>query len=141
MNKQQIKKAVAHIVQQHETRDPYRIVCNLGYQILFEHLGSVYGYFSNFCRVKLIHINRDIDEDLWPFICAHELAHSILHTDTGTHAMNAHSLLMTAGIEREANQFAVELLLPDEMIREHANIGIYDLCKISGIPAELAWLK
>lgn len=142
MNHAQIKKTVNDLVIRYQTRDPFCIACALQYQILFEHLGRVYGYFSCFNRTPLIHINRDIGESLWPFVCAHELGHSLLHAHTaGTHAFNDNSFLMNAGIEREANQFAVELLLPDEFLEDHPDMGIYNLCHLVGIPKELAWMK
>lgn len=141
MNHAQIKKLVNDLTIKHQTRDPFRIACAMQYQILWERLGCVYGYFSHFNRTSLIHINRDINEAFWPFVCAHELGHSLLHSDAGTHTFNANSFLMNAGIEREANQFAVELLLPDDYLEDHPDMGIYTLCHIVGIPKELAWMK
>ena len=49
--------------------------------------------------------------------------------------------LNTDRIEREANTFAVELLLPDSFIRENEGCSIYQLARLRGVPEELVGLK
>ncbi|HDR4858181.1 TPA: ImmA/IrrE family metallo-endopeptidase [Bacillus cereus] len=46
-------------------------------------------------------------------------------------------------LEIEANTFAVELLLPDEMISEYqdTNLSIQEIAEIYGIPESFARLK
>ena len=47
----------------------------------------------------------------------------------------------TDKIERIANTFAVELLLPDTYLKENADTSIYDLARIKDIPAKFINLK
>lgn len=73
------------------------------------------------------------------FVCAHELGHAVLHPGLNTPFMKANTLLSTDRIEREANTFAVELLMPDELIQEYQTI--YEAAVACGVPAEIASLK
>ena len=136
-----IKKLVNGIVDRHNTRDPFRIAAENNIYILYEELGKNLGYFSNLFRIKTIRINDYADQFLQPFICAHELGHALLHPHAGTHAFNRNSFIANCKIEKEANQFAVELLFPDELIAGHPEIDIYNLARTFGIPYQLVYLK
>ena len=46
-----------------------------------------------------------------------------------------------AKAERIANTFAVELLLNDMYLREHADFSMYELAKMRGVPDEHVQLK
>lgn len=136
-----IKRFVNDIEYHHDTRDPFRIAAEYDIHILYEELGKNLGYFSNLFRIKTIRINNHADPFLQPFICAHELGHALLHPHAGTHAFNRNSFIANCKIEKEANQFAVELLFPDELIAGHPEIDIYNLARTFGIPYQLVYLK
>ncbi|MGU9502758.1 ImmA/IrrE family metallo-endopeptidase [Bacillus paralicheniformis] len=53
------------------------------------------------------------------------------------------TLFSTNKIEAEANIFAVELLIPDNVLHEYRNMNysIYDIARIHGVPSELCRLK
>lgn len=136
-----IKRFVNDIAYHHDTRDPFRIAAEYDIHILYEELGKNLGYFSSLFRIKTIRINDHADPFLHPFICAHELGHALLHPYAGTHAFNRNSFIANCKIEKEANQFAVELLFPDELIAGHPEIDIYNLARTFGIPYQLVYLK
>lgn len=136
-----IKKFANDIANIHDTRNPFRIAAENNIHILYEELGKNLGYFSNLFRIKTIRINDHADPFLQPFICAHELGHALLHPHAGTHAFNRNSFIANCKIEKEANQFAVELLFPDELIAGHPEIDIYNLARTFGIPYQLVYLK
>ncbi|WP_302758820.1 ImmA/IrrE family metallo-endopeptidase [Dialister invisus] len=136
-----IKKLVNGIVDRHNTRDPFRIAAENNIYILYEELGKNLGYFSNLFRIKTIRINDHADPFLQPFICAHELGHALLHPHAGTHAFNRNSFIANCKIEKEANQFAVELLFPDGLMSSHPETDIYNLARTAGIPHQLVYLK
>lgn len=136
-----IKRFVNDIAYHHDTRDPFRIAAEYDIHILYEELGKNLGYFSNLFRIKTIRINNHADPFLQPFICAHELGHALLHPHAGTHAFNRNSFIANCKIEKEANQFAVELLFPDDLIAGHPEIDIYNLARTFGIPNQLVYLK
>ena len=86
---------------------------------------------------------RPFDETLQRFTCAHELGHSLLHHDINTTFLKSKTLFSTSKIEREANTFAVELLMPDTYLYEleDTNLTIYDAAKMYGVPKEVSNLK
>lgn len=136
-----IKRFANDIADIHDSRNPFRIAAENNIHILYEELGENLGYFSQLFRIKTIRINNLADPFLQPFICAHELGHALLHPHAGTHAFNRNSFIANCKIEKEANQFAVELLLPDELIAGHPEIDIYNLARTFGIPYQLVYLK
>ncbi|WP_425057663.1 hypothetical protein SCACP_21830 [Sporomusa carbonis] len=75
------------------------------------------------------------------FVCGHELGHAIKHSDMNTPFLKRHTLFSTDKIERQANTFAVELLLPDEILREYSDCSLYNIAKNVGIPDKLIDLK
>ena len=136
-----IKRFANDIANIHDTRNPFHIAAENDIHILYEELGKNLGYFSNLLRIKTIRINNHADPFLQPFICAHELGHALLHPHAGTHAFNRNSFIANCKMEKEANQFAVELLFPDELIAGHPEIDIYNLARTFGIPYQLVYLK
>lgn len=137
-----IKSMVNQLVKKYGTNDPFKIAKYMGILVVFEPLGSALGYYSKHFRVPIIHINQDADIKTQIFICGHELGHAVQHPDTNTSFLKIHTLFSTDKLEIEANTFAVELLLPDELFAENnACFTIYDAFKEQGVPEELLSLK
>lgn len=101
---------VDELIKSNKTNCPFKIAKNLGIEILYEDLGSTWGYYSKIFRMRFIHINENATEDQKKFICAHELGHVILHPDAHTPFLKKHTLFSTEKIEIEANFFAIQLL-------------------------------
>lgn len=137
------KETARKLVKKYNTNDPFYIANRIGILVLFEPLGSIYGYYNYYKRIKMIHINDQLDETLQRFTCAHELGHALLHHDINTTFLKSKTFFSTEKIEREANTFAVELLMPDEYLYElrDTNLTIYDAAEMYGIPKEVCTLK
>lgn len=123
------------------TSDPFRICEQKGIHIIYENLGGIMGYFNEFKRIKIIHLNQSLRSEEENFVCAHELGHALLHPNVNTPFLKRHTLFSVDKIEREANAFAVELLLPDEILKEYAECSLFQLGQIFGIPSKLIELK
>lgn len=136
-----IKDIVLGLVKRHKTNDPFRIAAERNIHIVYESLGSTMGYFSRDFRIGFIHINQNLSSDEQRFVCGHELGHGVMHPDINTPFLKRHTLFSTSKIEREANTFAVELLLPDDVLREFNDCSIYSIAANRGIPPELVNLK
>jgi Zn-dependent peptidase ImmA (M78 family) len=136
-----IKMIVEKLINEHGTNDPFAIADNLNIIILRPDMHNVLGFFSRYNRTKFIHLNNDIPENLKKFVCAHELAHAIMHPDANTPFLKRCTLLSTLKIERQANTFAVECLMTDSLLREYSYCGMYNLAASLGIPIELIDLK
>ena len=139
-----IRKKVQQLIRRHGTNDPERLARTMGINVIYIDLGgSVYGTYLKYKRVKTILIDAErTPEHLRRFVLAHELGHAVCTPDANTSWISAYTLaLNTDRIEREANTFAVELLLPDSFIRENEGCSIYQLARLRGVPEKLAELK
>lgn len=134
-----IKKTALMVAKKYKTTCPFQISDYKNIPVLIEPLGSVYGYTHTYKRTPIIHINSELDEPMQRFVCAHELGHAVLHPNANTPFLRANTLFSIDRIEREANKFAVELLMPDELLREYQTI--YEAAKACSVPIELARLK
>ena len=75
------------------------------------------------------------------FVCSHELGHALQHPRTNTPFLREKTLFSVDKIEVEANRFAVELLMTDDLLREYNYLSIYDVAKIANVPHEVVHLK
>jgi len=114
-----IKSMVNRLCKKYDSRNPFDIAKQMGVSVVFEHLGTIRGYYQRAYRNKIIHINTDSDERQQFFTCAHELAHSILHPNLNTPFLREKTLFSVSKLEIEANKFAVEMLYPDESFMEY----------------------
>lgn len=138
-----IKEYVLNIVKKHGTTNPFEIAKRKNIIVLFEDLGNTLGFYNTYKRFKFIHINNRIDETTQRFVCAHELGHALLHPKANTPFLRNKTFFSVDRLEIEANTFAIELLLSDEMISEYqdTNLSIQEVAEIYGIPESFARLK
>lgn len=136
-----VKKIAVRTAAHYHTWNPYEIARARGVQIIYAPLKSVLGYYTKYKRVQCIILNDNISHPLQRFVCAHELCHSICHANLNTQWLRKNTLVSTDRIEREANTFAVELLLPDDILREYPGCPIECLGQSVGIPRHLVTLK
>ncbi len=138
-----IKHGVTQLIKIYGTNDPYEIASQKNILVLFEQLADTLGYFNTYKRIRFIHINSDLDDTSQRFTCAHELGHALLHPKVNTPFLRKNTLFSIDRIEREANEFAVELLMPDEFIYESHDMTmtLQEAAAIYGVPQQLAYLK
>lgn len=131
---------VERIVEKYGTRNPLRIANDMGIQIIYEPLGMINGYFTTVCRQRQIHINSELDERRMLFTIAHELGHAILHPHENTPFLKS-TLLSVNRLEKEANLFAVKLMISDDDLKIYNENTIQQLACIYGLPEELIELR
>lgn len=135
------KKKAASLIRRFHTNDPYSLAAALGIRILYSELGSVWGCCTTYKRIKFIHINQNLSDEEQRFTCAHELGHAVLHPGMSLPYLKAHTLFSPAIYERQANTFAVELLMPDDFIKEMPGCTLDKIARSVGIPKNLEHLK
>lgn len=135
------KNIVEKLIVKHASNNPFIIAEKLNVIILYSNMRNTLGFFSKYNRSKFIHLNCNLSDNLKNFVCAHELGHSILHPDVNTPFLKKHTLFSMDKIEREANKFAVELLLPDKLLQEYGEYSLFNIAKIVGVPDKLTTLK
>lgn len=103
---------VEKLVSIHGTRDPFIIAMGHGIKIkFFSHYKEIKGYYANILGNKYIVINSSLDEVTQKLVAAHELGHALFHDDIEIGFIRKNTMLDTALYEREANEFAAELLI------------------------------
>ena len=138
-----IKRVALYYVKKYNTNNPFEIADYLNIIIQKGNLGSCLGCYMFLKRHKCIFINSNIDNNMQNAVMAHELGHAILHTHTNCCFMRNKTLLNTSKIEYQANLFAAELLIPDEIIKEYSISGYTSeqIAEAQQINKELVCLK
>ncbi|MNR93692.1 Metallopeptidase ImmA [compost metagenome] len=105
----------AKLVRNHKTQCPFTIARNLNITIQFEDLGQgTRGFYYRVLKRRYICIHKDLPEEWQRFVCAHELGHDRLHKGVNQFFVDEHSFFLPGKFERQANEFAVSLLLHDK---------------------------
>ena len=132
-----VKRKAESVIRKCGTTNPFEIARRLHMHIQYGPLGGVkYANYLRYKRTQIIIIDSDVaPPHLLPFILAHEIGHALCTPDANT------AWMASAKAERTANTFAVELLLSDEYLREHAEYGIHELARMQGVPEEYVLLK
>ena len=129
------------IAERYNTNNPFEIARERNIGILYEPMKTTYGFYVRYRRFQNIILNNELPEEMQRFVCAHELAHSILHADLNVPKLTRYTFFSRDKFEMQANTFAVELLLPDELLREYEGYSIYHLAASYGVPQEFIELK
>ncbi len=130
-----VDEVINKLVNNFETRDPYKIADQMGVIIIEEDLGEIYGYYSRVSRIPIIHINNRYDSFIQLLTCAHELGHSILHPKENTPMLSKQSIISEMKIEKEANYFATNLLI-DGSHNDFELVNKYQILDFYGLPHE-----
>lgn len=136
-----MKELINKLYKKYYTTNPIELAKCLNIKILFEELGSINGYYNTAFRQKFIHINSNLEEQKQKFTIAHELGHALLHPKANTHFLRENTLFSINKLEKEANLFAVNLLISDEDLREYQGFSISQLSSVFGIHEKLIELR
>lgn len=132
MRTHDVKRLVAYYVKKYETRNPFRLAEYLNVFVHVGPLGSRAGCYMFLKNHKCIFLNEDLNEKERMLVMAHELAHSIMHRKENCYFIRNKTLLLTSEIETEANMFAAELLIPDDLIYENPGMSKSQIARLAG---------
>lgn len=136
-----IKKKISELTSRHKSNCPFEIAQSKGIVIQYADLGETLGFYFQSNRIQFININHNLQEHEQRFVCAHELGHAVLHPKANTPFMRKNTYFSIDKIEREANRFAVELLIPDQEIATCDKFTSKEIAAVYGIPKEVVKLK
>ncbi|WP_419882756.1 ImmA/IrrE family metallo-endopeptidase [Peribacillus sp. B-H-3] len=139
-----IKNVVIKLGQKHKTTDPFELASLLSIEVVpWDLHKEIRGFYKYDKRNKFIFINSNLNWEIQRFVCAHELGHALLHPRSNTPFYREKTLFSIEKIEVEANSFAVELLMPDEILTgfNHTNLSLDEIGEICGIPKGFSQLK
>lgn len=140
MDNKQIKQIVSYYCKKFNTRNPFEIADHLGilYQIGNIGCSGCYMFLKNH---RYIFLNQNLSEYETRLVMAHELGHAIMHRKENCYFIRNKTLLLNSKIEIEANIFAAELLIPDDIIRENRDLTTQQLSRLLGYEQALIELR
>ena len=127
-----IRNLVQSLVRKYNTRNPFEILRQKNVILVYASLNGVRGFYQYFQRNHIIYIDENLSDSEKRFVCAHELGHMLLHKKATALFMDTHTFFNTEKYEVEANTFAAELLIPDELIFEHPDMPADQLARLAG---------
>lgn len=136
-----IRSLVKGTVKKYGTRNPFAIAKASGAMVIYAPLIGIRGFYQYYKRNHLIYINDGLCCHEQEFVCAHELGHMFLHKNTNTVYMDTHTLFNTNKYETEANIFAAELLIADELILENNGYTVEQLARLLSYEERLIALR
>lgn len=131
-NREYIQNVANKLIKKYDTRDPFQLCQAIGVEVFYADLGSLKGMYKYLKKNRFAVINENLDPFTKTLVCAHELGHDILHQNLARKVCLQEFILydMKSRPEYEANLFASEILLPDDIILNLARDG-YDIEQIS----------
>ena len=136
-----IKRLADSLVRKYNTRNPFEIIQNLNAIIIFYPLHGVRGFYQYFQRNNIIYIDESLSDNEKLFVCAHELGHMLLHKQENAVFLDSRTQLNTTKYEIEANRFAMNLLVSDEVINRHLDFTISQFSRFLGYNKKLIELR
>lgn len=136
-----IKKLVSHYVQKYNTRNPFELAEHLNVQVQFGNLGSRAGCYMFLKNHKCIFLNENLSELEKRVVMAHELGHAILHRKENCYFIRNKTFLLTSKNEIEANTFAAELLLPDDIFLDNKEYTTVQIARLTGYSEDFVKLR
>lgn len=138
-----ISKKVKNIIKKYKTRDPEEISKKMGINVQYNSYDDLTkGYYINIKRNKYITLNSNLNEYEKKIVLAHELGHAALHSSKNIHFIREFTLFPTGVIEKEANKFAAELLICDDILENYPDYYTVDqIASCENVYKELLILK
>lgn len=131
-----MNKTIIKLIRRFKTNDPFVISEGLNIYIRYADLGKVTrGIYYRKLRRRFIVIHDQLDEYWKRFVCAHELGHDRLHRGINHFWLDKNSLFNPGKYERQANTFAVRLLVANDKPNRGDTIG--KVLKRNGVPEEM----
>ena len=137
-----IRKIDTYYRRKFETNNPFEIADHLGVLYQFSNL-DFEGCYMFLKKHKYIFLNQNLSENELSLVMAHELGHAILHPKENCYFIRNYTGLLNSKTEIEANKFAMELLLPDDVLIEYVNSGYTteQVSRITGYHEKLIELR
>lgn len=144
-----ICREVSRIMRKYDESDPWKLADAMGIVVSELPMGktpnSCKGFFLCQSRIKHITINSELPEVVRRIILAHEIGHAVLHQKAAK-IKTFHDFSLydsTSQMEYEANLFAAEYLLDDELVADMLteDTFFFSVAKELNVPPELLDFK
>ena len=147
-----ILREVKRICTKYRTRDPFELLDCIWAVTRFTNCyerDGLKGYCTVIHRIKYAVINANLPQEWQRIVAAHEGAHLILHMDDIMHSpiktlRDINLVDSTGQIEFQANLFAVDFLLEDDIVLESLHdedMDFFSMARKLYIPPQLLAFK
>lgn len=132
------------LLEIYETRNVYELIDHLDINLIRKelHKGIKGRFIRDLFGNEYIYLSNTLSDEEEKIVIAHELGHAILHPHLITSYYTENHLLNKNQIEYQANKFAAELLIPDDLdLSTYDSITSKELGCILGVSERLVELK
>ena len=136
-----ISREVNSLVRRYQTRNPFEMIQGMNVILVSCTLSGVRGFYQYFQLNNIIYIDENLPEHEKLFVCAHELGHMFLHKKSNAIFMDTRTHFNTSKFEAEADKFAIQLLLSDDLINSYKEHNIEQISRITGYNERLIKLR
>lgn len=124
------------LTRKYATNDPFQLCKDLKIKVLTMPMEDIRGLFMRLKRRNIIWLDESLDEKERRFVCAHELAHFVLHKHINRTFLDTKTFLKTSTYEKEADLFACCLLYPDSTLDEYEGWTVEQIASFWGVPED-----
>lgn len=136
-----IKKKADSLVRKYKTRNPFEIIQGLNVILVFAPLTDTRAFYQYFQRNNIIYIDENLSRHEQAFECAHEMGHMFLHKKANAIFMDTRTGFNTNKYEKEADTFAMDLLVGDDILTEYQEYNTDQLSRLLGYEKRLIELR
>ncbi len=136
-----IKKKADELARKFQTRNPFEIIRGLNVILLFVPLIDTRAFYQYFKRNNIIYIDENLPRHEQMFECAHEMGHMFLHKKANAIFMDTRTGFNTSRFEKEADTFAMDLLVGDDLLTEYQEYSTEQLSRLLGYEQRLIELR
>lgn len=136
-----IKKKADELARRFQTRNPFEIIRGLNVILVFAPLIGTRAFYQYFQRNNIIYIDENLSRHEQMFECAHEMGHMFLHKKANSIFMDTRTGFITNRYEKEADTFAMDLLVGDNILAEYQEYSMEQLSRLLGYEQRLIELR
>ena len=133
-----------HLKQRFENYTVYDLIDYFGILLFFVDWETGIGEYRYINKRRVIVVNQNLDENMKLCVLFHELGHALCHRTINCYYMANRTRLRTSLYEVEAERFAAEMLLPeqlDENLRDRSKKEIAAYYGVTENLVEMKWGK
>lgn len=137
-----VRARVKALIKKYRTRDPFEMMQGMNAILVYYPLDDgVRGFYQYYKRNNIIYIDERLSRHEQAFVLAHEIGHMTMHRTANAIFMDTRTQFNTRKYEMQADKFAVELLIPNEIILENWQLTESQLSRLTGYSEELIRLR
>lgn len=137
-----IRSKVQSLVKKYNTRNPFDMIKGMNAIVVYYPLkDGIRGFYQYFKRNNIIYINEKLEKNVQSFVLAHEMGHMFLHRSANAIYMDTRTHFNTRKYEIQADKFAVELLIPDEIFMMNQYYTESQIARLTGYSEKLIKLR